>query len=237
MSMATTTTTPSETGGYKRIAHPVHTIIVLLALGLWAYLGKIRADQMRDAADVDRVYLYARTMLLEWLMFGLVLLGVWRNGSPLATVVGERWRSFREVARDLGIGVVFVVVAILISSIVGGHGQAEESNRAVQYLLPSSGAEKMIWIALSITAGICEEAVNRGYLQRQFTALTNSVPAGIILQAIVFGAAHAYQGLRRTIPIGVLGLMLGGLAQWRKSVRPGMLTHAVQDTLAIFVRH
>jgi membrane protease YdiL (CAAX protease family) len=235
--METSIAAPSESGRYGRIANPVHTIIVLVALATWAYSGKIRADQMREVGDVNRVYMYARTMTFEWLMLGFVALGVRLNGSPLATVLGDRWRSIREVARDLGLGVVFVIVSIAISSIFGAHGQGGETSRAVQFLLPQGAVEKFLWIALSITAGICEEAINRGYLQRQFTALTSSVPAGIILQAIVFGAAHAYQGLRRAIPIGVLGLVLGGLARWRRSVRPGMITHALQDTLAIFVRH
>jgi membrane protease YdiL (CAAX protease family) len=38
----------------------------------------------------------------------------------------------------------------------------------------------VLWVALS-SAGICEEAVYRIYLQKQFIALTRNVPAGIIL--------------------------------------------------------
>ena len=233
--METAATKTIETKGYRRIAHPVHTIILLAVLGVWAYFGKIRADHMRDAADLNRVYMYSRTMIFEWLMVGFVVLGVRWNGSPLATVFGERWRSVREVARDLGIGVVFLLVSIAISSIFGGHGH--DANRVVQSLLPVSGVEKVLWVALSLTAGICEEVISRGYLQRQFTALTSSVAFGIAVQAVLFGAAHLYQGLRRAIPIAVLGATLGVLAHWRKSVRPGMFTHALQDMLGLFVRH
>ena len=39
----------------------------------------------------------------------------------------------------------------------------------------------------------------RGYLQRQFTVLTKSIPAGILLSGATFGAAHAYQGFRMVI--------------------------------------
>ncbi len=62
-------------------------------------------------------------------------------------------------------------------------------------------------------------------------ALTKSAPAGILLSAAAFGAAHMYQGFRRATLIGLLGAMLGILAYWRRSVRPGMIAHAWQDSL------
>jgi hypothetical protein len=94
-----------------------------------------------------------------------------------------------------------------------------------------------LWVALSITAGICEEAVYRGYMQKQFMALTRSVPAGIVLSAAAFGAAHSYQGFARASLIGVMGAMGGILAYWCRSVRPGMIAHALQDVLGGLVRH
>jgi hypothetical protein len=103
--------------------------------------------------------------------------------------------------------------------------------RNMQFIYPHGGAEITVWLALSVTAGICEETIFRGYLQRQFMALTGSAPAGILLSAAAFGAAHAYQGFRMVIWIGLLGAMLGILAYWRGSVRPGMIVHAWQDSL------
>jgi hypothetical protein len=85
---------------------------------------------------------------------------------------------------------------------------------------------------VALTGGICEEALFRGYLQRQLIAFTGSVPVGLILSAIVFGAGHAYQGVRSAALIAIYGLMFGLLAEWRKSVRPGMIAHAWQDTLS-----
>jgi hypothetical protein len=108
-------------------------------------------------------------------------------------------------------------------------------------MLPQRGIELTFWIALSVTAGICEETIFRGYLQRQFMALTKSAPAGILLSAATFGGAHAYQGFRMMILIALYGAMFGILAYWRGSVRPAMIAHAWQDSLngvlAIVMRH
>jgi CAAX protease family protein len=110
----------------------------------------------------------------------------------------------------------------------------------MRFILPHGGAEIALWIALSVTAGICEEAIFRGY-QRQFMAFTGSAPAGILISAAAFGVAHVYQGYRVGILIGLYGTMFGILAHWRGSVRPGMMAHAWQDSvsgiLAGAIRH
>ncbi len=86
--------------------------------------------------------------------------------------------------------------------------------------------------SLSITAGVCEETIFRGYLQQQFIAWTKSVPAGVIFSAIIFGLGHIYQGLRQAGVIAIFGILFGILAAWRRDVKLGMLAHGWQDSLA-----
>jgi membrane protease YdiL (CAAX protease family) len=102
---------------------------------------------------------------------------------------------------------------------------------AARRLAPQSLFESILWIALSVTAGICEETIFRGYLQRQFVAWTRSAPAGVLLSAVLFGAGHVYQGAKATVVIGVYGLMFGILAEVRQNLRPGIMTHAWHDAI------
>jgi len=229
--MGTATVAPSGSERFRGIASPLHTVLVLAASGAWALRGILNSEQMRTAVNPNRIRMYGRTMLFEWLMFGFVILGIRLHGTPLLAVLGERWRSVREVLRDIGIALVFLVVSILLESILGSHLHRGGPDPAVQFLLPRGGIEIAVWIALSVTAGICEETLFRGYLQRQFTALTQNVSLGILFSAAIFGLAHGYQGIAKAIRIGVLGVMLGILAHWRRSVRPGMIAHSVQDVL------
>jgi membrane protease YdiL (CAAX protease family) len=166
-------------------------------------------------------------------MVVLVLIGVRLRGSSLLTVLGDRWRSTQDFFRDAGIAVGFWIFSTIIISILGGHGGAD--NRAAQMMLPRGNAELALWMLLSVTAGICEEALFRGYLQRQFSALSRSVPVGIVLSAAVFGGAHAYQGAGRATMIAVQGVLLGLLAWWRRSLRPSMLAHTLQDAVVPFL--
>jgi membrane protease YdiL (CAAX protease family) len=222
----------SESTRYAKVAGPIHTIFLLAILGVWAFLVTIIAGQMRAAVNPDRVRFYVFTLFFEWLLFVLVVAGVRRSGAPLRVVLGDRWQSVRQVLRDIGIGAAFWIVSLALLIALSWLLRAKAHAPKMDFILPRGGVEITLWVAVSISAGICEETIFRGYLQRQFMVLTKSAAAGILLSAAAFGAAHAYQGFRVVIVISLYGAMFGILAHWRGSVRPGMIVHAWQDSLA-----
>jgi uncharacterized protein len=215
----------------RLIASPWHTLLVVAVQGYVAYRGATRFTP--SLAHADRMNLYGRTIVFEWLVLGFVLLGVWLHGSPLHSVMGERWCSLRQMSSHVGIGVAFLMGSILFGSILN-PGIERSSVRAI---LPQTRSEMVVWILLSLSAGICEEALYRGYLQRQFIAVARNVPAGILLSGALFGLAHSYQGFGQVLQIAVLGVMSGVLAHWCKSVRPGMIAHVLQDVMGGLLRH
>jgi CAAX protease family protein len=228
--METSAPAKSASGRYPRVASPMHTILVLAAIGGWTIGHKIFIDQLSAAANPNRVRFYVVTGLYEWLLFVLTVVGVRGSGASALMVLGEHWRSVRQVLRDIGIAAGFWIVAAMLLWIFGWLLRIAALGRNVS-MLPHRGIELTLWIALSVTAGICEETIFRGYLQRQFMALSKSAPVGILLSAVVFGAAHAYQGFRMVILIGLYGAMFGILAHWRGTVRPGIIAHAWNDSL------
>jgi membrane protease YdiL (CAAX protease family) len=104
-----------------------------------------------------------------------------------------------------------------------------EPNEAVRNLIPRSSTQVILFLTLTLTAGFCEEVIYRGYLQRQFSALTQCAAGGIVLQALTFGVGHTYQGWRFVLIISVIGIMFGLLARRCRSLRPGMMAHFLQD--------
>jgi CAAX protease family protein len=229
--MQTSAIAQSTSEPYPRVASPLHTILVLVALAGWTFVAKILADQAKVAANPNRERMYLVTIFVEWFFFVLVMAGVRYSGASLPLVLGDRWHSARQVMRDIGIAAGFWVVALALLWALARLLRVDAQGRDLQFILPRGAVELTLWIGLSVTAGICEETIFRGYLQRQFVALTKSSPAGILLSAAAFGAAHAYQGFRRVILIALFGTMFGILAYWRGSVRPGMIAHAWQDSL------
>jgi membrane protease YdiL (CAAX protease family) len=216
---------------YLQVASVAHTAVMLAVFAGWSFWFKMLADHLNAAANPNRVRFYLTTVLAEWIVFALVVAGVRMRGVSILLVVGDRWCSARQVLRDIGIALGFWVVALGMLWTVSRLLRIAQAGHDIQAMLPHSAAEIAAWIALAVTAGICEETIFRGYLQRQFMALTQSAPAGILISAAAFGTAHAYQGLRMVVLISVLGAMLGTLAFWRGSVRPGMIFHTWQDAL------
>jgi uncharacterized protein len=239
--MATPALAQLGSGRYARVAGPVHTIFALMIVGAWTLVGKIMVDQMEPAANPHRIRLYVLGLFAEWFLFAYVIVGVRRTSGSSIVVVGNRWHSVRQVLRDSGIAAAFWIIATILLLIFGLLLRLAAQGRDIRFVVPHGRVELALWIGLSVTAGICEETIFRGYLQRQFMALTGSATGGIILSAAVFGAAHAYQGSRRMILIGLYGAMFGILAHWRGTVRPGMIAHAWQDSLsgvlATLMRH
>jgi uncharacterized protein len=220
----------------RLIASPWHTAIVLGVQIALSVRGYLRSHQMRDAIVTNRISLYEHTIVFQWMVFVLVIVGVRLHGTSVYEVLGERWRSLQQLVTDAAIGLLLLLASIMVPAIFGPHSQSGV-DPATQFLLPRSGTEIAGWIALSLTAGICEEVLFRGYLQKQFAALTNSAAIGITFSAVLFGVAHGYQGLTKAMLIGFTGAILGATAYWRKSTRPGMLAHAAQDLLGGLMPH
>ena len=87
---------------------------------------------------------------------------------------------------------------------------------------------------MSISAGICEETVFRGYLQQQISGWTGHAVVGVFGQAAIFGLCHAYQGWKKVALIFVWGFAFGACVWRRKGLRANIIAHAAVDSLAAF---
>jgi membrane protease YdiL (CAAX protease family) len=214
------------------VAGVLHTLVLVTILLGGAGLMFFSAGQLRVANHPNRTALYLSTVIWEWLLTGYVLWGVRRHGTSLNEVTGAKWKSFFDFARDFGIAVSFWFVALMVLGATAVALHFRGTKESVGFLAPRGFAQIALWIVVCVTAGFCEETIFRGYLQKQFIAWSGSASAGVVVSALVFGACHIYQGLKPAIVITVYGLLFGILAQWRKSLRPGMMTHALHDTVS-----
>jgi membrane protease YdiL (CAAX protease family) len=176
-----------------------------------------------------RFLLYLALIAMELLRVWYVIAGARANGHGLMTIVGRGWSTWRDGARDsiLAIGTI-VLVVVTSRALVFLLGSFSPDTA---FMLPTNFAESTDWIVLSITGGICEEVAYRGYLQRQLWAFTGSLPVAVCLQAVAFGAVHLYQGWKPVVVIVGIGLVLGLVAAWRRSIIPGTIAHCILDII------
>ena len=213
------------------IASAIHTVVLLAVLGVWAYVGRMHATGMRTGPAPSHMAIYFRTLVFEWAVFAFVIYGIQRRGVTFRELVGPRWSTPGKVFLDIGIGIGFLLVSLLALGLVGRLLHNTSSLESVRFMAPRGFLEMTVWMLLSITAGICEETIFRGYLQRQFIAWSKVPAVGIVVSGALFGAVHIYQGADHAIAIAVLGVLLGVLAVMRRSLKTGMISHAVQDSI------
>ena len=110
-----------------------------------------------------------------------------------------------------------------------------ESKAKVMHMLPRRADERRAFAILSITAGITEEIVWRGFGLALLVALFPHAPLGvyIALLASAFGWAHLYQGIPGIIVTAVLGGLLTALYVATGSLLLPMVVHALIDLAAI----
>ena len=234
----TTLAVAPETRPAPRLIAPVaHTVALVLMFLVVAASGAL--FQLRAAAHSTTVpapsrptLVYLSLIAMEWgLVLYVVRVGLRRTATSLRDVIGGRWSRPLDVVRDvviaLGAWSIWTLFSWLASRAAGPEHAA-----SVQSLLPRHPIDVALWVALSISAGFAEELVFRGYLFTQFRALTRSTGLALVLQAVLFGVSHGYQGVRSCVTITVYGLFFGALALRTRSLRPGMIAHAWTDVAA-----
>jgi membrane protease YdiL (CAAX protease family) len=178
---------------------------------------------------------YAFALIFQTISFLYVWFGIRRKGVRVMDLIRGRWDSLTQVGRDIGIAagiwVAWVGLEWLLRILL--HAPNPQS---FPQLLPRTMAEKLGWLVVSAAAGFCGELTFRGYLQRQFLAITGGVAPAILLQAALFAFGHGYQGGKLMVTIFIYGVLFGWLAWWRQDLRSCMLAHAWTDSINIFVR-
>jgi membrane protease YdiL (CAAX protease family) len=98
----------------------------------------------------------------------------------------------------------------------------------VRFIIPHTAAELRLFTAVSITAGICEELLYRGFLIGYLSHWMGVIQAAL-LSSLLFGVAHLYQGLRGILLTGAIGVFMSGIYLVSGSLYLPMIIHAAVD--------
>ena len=219
------------------VASKRHTLVLLGIFTVVAALTALQAGKAHAGASGGHVPLYLGAIAFEWLLFWGTLRGLKAHGTPVRALLGDDLAQPRTWLRGIGLGLVAWPFVLLVGTATkralahAGLDVDAETARTVARIGPHGVVECALWLAVSLSAGICEEFVFRGYLLRQFAAWFGW-PLGLVLHAIVFGLGHAYQGLGPTLTIVVHGVSFGLVAIVTRRLLPGMTAHALEDAVA-----
>jgi membrane protease YdiL (CAAX protease family) len=177
--------------------------------------------------------MYLPMLLMQWgLMAYIGYVGrAARARNVILDLLGKRWGSPARAFVDIALAAVAGAL-IVGSELAWAKGFGAARSASVASLLPTNAAERIVWAAVAMSVGFCEEVVYRGYLQSQLRAFTGSIALAIVVQAALFGVAHGDQGAVAMLRFALYGLALGALAHARRSLVPGIICHVGIDLMA-----
>ena len=210
----------------------VFALVVVASVLEYVYFWpRVRADVAAGKPSA-RVSAYRRGVFGEW-GFTIAALAIWtafaRPWSAMRLGLPHGWR--------LGVGALFVLAAVgLVVLQLWSVGRLPAERRiaarpklkSVAFILPHTAREHGWFLALSTTAGFCEELLYRGYLPWFFAPWLGSVGA-MALVVVLFGLGHAYQGRSGAVRATLAGAFMAALVLVTNSLIPAMIVHALID--------
>ncbi len=209
--------------------------------------GRLRTD------PGARLSFYRRLLVLEWGLAVLALI-IWLSAPGVgAAEVGLRWPE-RWPGPVTGLLVLVVLVFVVVSTRALRSGALIEAARSVRRrpgegrhsepagsaalaVLPRTTHERRLFTVVGLTAGICEEWLYRGFFLAVVAALAGGLPdlVLVLVAAVAFGLAHAYQGRAGIVTTGVLGGVLAALYLQTGSLLLPVVLHALIDLRFLLV--
>jgi membrane protease YdiL (CAAX protease family) len=201
----------------------------------WRGHVRLRKLLARPAIDTtEKLTLYAATIAFQWLMLGVVAWRALARGlTPAELGLTGRLSAGVVVAGLLGAAIIGGLQWLNLRRMGKMEGAGPDLMRKItSRILPQSFVELLPYLALAATAGVCEEFLYRGFAMAALSRRGLPIWAVVLVSAVLFGLAHAYQGRAGVLGTGVLGVLLAIARIAYGSLAPVMIWHTVVDIVA-----
>lgn len=216
-------------GRHTIFDHILFAILLLIPL-IERYVTWPRLLARLASGEEDvRLHFYRAAIFSQWLL-AAYLLAIW---------IRRPWHWLLLAASSplrlgLGFAVAVAIAALLRAQRVRAlrsQSALDRARRQLQYaapLLPRTAVENRLFHAVSITAGICEELLFRGFLY-WYLAVWTGPWAAVLLSSLIFGMGHIYLGVAHVPKATLAGLFFACVALASGALWPAMIIHAALD--------
>ncbi len=212
--------------------------MIFFVLGVFLPLrGRLRLQKLMAIPQIgkrERLSLYASTIGFQWLAVAVV---AWRasarglNLEELGLVVHGRGRIL--IAAIVGAATLGGLQWLNLRRMGRSSGKAREFTQVLaERILPQSRVELLPYLALAVTAGLCEEFLYRGFAMAVLTRAGLPLWIVILLSSILFALAHIYQGRGGLVSTLVIGTVFGTARIAYDGLVPVMAWHFAVDAVA-----
>ena len=212
--------------------------LIFFVLGvILPWRGRARTQKllaMPHVSAAERLALYASTIAFQWFAVAVVAWRAWAHGFTafqLGLTIHDRGRIF--VASIVG---ALTIAALQWLNLRRVGRIPVEARGPLQVLaeriLPQSTVELLPYLALAITAGLCEEFLYRGFAMAVLVQVGLSAWAVVLISSVLFGLAHSYQGRGGIAMTLLIGTILGTSRIAYDCLVPAVFWHSAVDVVA-----
>ena len=196
--------------------------------------GRARYRRLVEQVATDpraRLDHYRRGITAEWLAVGIVVTIGLVAGHDAASIGVRAVDHASDAWAQVPVFAILLAASTVVLRRPAMRAALRRQAGGFLALLPTTRDERLTFVPLAITAGICEEVLYRGFLAAYVGWLAPSATSTeiVVVTSIAFGLAHLYQGPIGIVVTGVLGAVLGFLVVDGGSLYPAMAVHALID--------
>jgi uncharacterized protein len=182
----------------------------------------------------ERLSLYASTIAFQWLAAAVAAWRAWAHGftaTQLGFAMPGRFRLL--VITVLGAALIVPLQWLNLRRMGRSTSPLRRPLQALaERILPQSTMELIPFLALAVTAGLCEEFLYRGFAMAVLSRMGFPAAVVILSSSIIFGLAHLYQGRSGFVSTMVLGILFGISRAALGSLIPVIVWHMGVDVVA-----
>jgi uncharacterized protein len=212
--------------------------LIFLVLGvLIPWRGRVRLRRLMAQPVVstkEKLVLYGGTIAFQWLWAAAVAWRAFARGLTYAELGLTRVLSVDlllfSFAGALLLGAFQWFNLRKISHLTGAV--PEFTRNLASRILPVGSLELAPYLALAVTAGICEEFLYRGFAMAALARAGITSWAVVIISSLLFGFAHTYQGRSGVWGTTFMGLVFGAARIALGSLVPVVIWHSAVDIAA-----
>jgi uncharacterized protein len=103
--------------------------------------------------------------------------------------------------------------------------------KSFSYFLPATWTERRWWVFVSITAGVCEETLFRGFMLHYLHVFpwTLNLTLALLISSVIFGVHHLYQGAGGVAGTAIVGILFGLLFLLTGNLLFPIILHVLTD--------
>jgi membrane protease YdiL (CAAX protease family) len=217
---------------------PWDIALIFFVLGvILPWRGRARLKKllaMPHVGTIERLVLYASTIGFQWLAVAAVAWRAWAHGftpEQLGLAIHDRTKIL--VASVVGAATIATLQWLNLRRMGRLPVNARGPLQAIaERILPRSTIELLPFLALAITAGLCEEFLYRGFALAVLTRLGSPAWVAVLVSSILFGLAHLYQGRGGFLSTLLIGGVFGVGRIAYNSLVPVIFWHGAVDLVA-----